>query len=292
MERKIFDGSQFVAAQKDQLINNINLLRKEEVIPKLTDVLVGNNPGSVNYARNKGESFKDVGMLLDVIELDENVGLETVIYKIRKVNEDYCNHATMVYMPLPERLHLEREKIVNTIKLDGDADSLRKDSPFLNPTATAGVQIVYEAREKVGGLKEKRTDETTITVIGATGTVGTPLIKELQRLGYSTLGCDKTTPDEELLHKSRLADILISVTGRKHSVTPLMFNGLAIIDIGFPEDVDPATQEKALFFAPSKGGVRHLTGYFLKLNVIKAAIMANDHKLALTNISILDYNSI
>lgn len=261
----IFDGRAF-ASQKESLLKlRVEKLKKKGKIPRLASILIGDNPASKLYVDLKKKAAKQIGVELAVYYLSHNKKTDEILKLIGSLNKDQEVDGIMIQLPLPEGLSKDKGRIINTIDYKKDVDGLRPDSPFLHPTSKAVVEILDRA-ELMLGKKPK-----TVCVIGATGMVGTPLVKELKKKKYQVIECSSETKNPG--DKTREADVLISAIGKANLLKGHMVkDGAVVIDVGSPRgDVQlNEVTKKASFITPVPGGVGPVTIACLLENLVEA----------------------
>ena len=263
----IFDGRKFAAEKETTLALRVIGLKARGVYPKLASILVGTDPASELYVNLKKKAAERIGAEVDIYFIKENSKLEDLLFLIRTLNEDETVHGIMIQMPIPGKMGEFKDKIVNSIVPEKDVDGLREDSQFLHPTSKAVIEIIEEAKKDMP-LKVK---PCKVVVVGATGMVGRPLVRELKEEKYEVVECNTKTIDLQGL--SLQADILVSVTGVPNIIKGDMIkNGAIVIDVGSPKgDVDFSEVEKiASFISPVPGGVGPVTITCLLENLISA----------------------
>jgi methylenetetrahydrofolate dehydrogenase (NADP+)/methenyltetrahydrofolate cyclohydrolase len=206
-----------------------------------------------------------LGCQVDIYNLPENVKFEELELLINTLNEDDTVHGIMIQMPLPDAIKSEKLIINNLIQKNKDVDGLRDDSDYLHPTSKAVMEILAM------GIYETKIDVITVCIVGSSGMVGRPLVKEFKKLGYIVLEADIET--EDLKQKTLQADAIISATGVMNLVTPEMVNeDTIVIDVGSPQgDISPLAKEKVSFATPVPNGVGPVTITCLAENLILAA---------------------
>lgn len=262
----IFDGKKFAAEKEFSLRIRVLGLKTRGVYPKLASIIIGDDPASVLYVNLKKKAAERIGAELDIYRLPEKTKLEDILLLIGTLNVDPNVHGIMVQMPLPERLAESREKIIMTVSPEKDVDGLQAESRFLHPTSKAVVEILDMAKKGLPEVTFKH-----VCVVGATGMVGAPLVKELKSEGYQVSECGKETSD--LSEKTLAADVLISTTGVPGLIKGSMVNkGAIVIDVGSPKgDIEfEAVSKKASFITPVPGGVGPVTISCLLENLISA----------------------
>ena len=251
----VFDGRVFAAQKEKGLKKKVADLRLRGVVPHLSSILIGADPASRLYVGLKKKAAERIGAGLDIYYLKENVKVSEVLRLINSLNNDQNIQGIMVQLPLPSSLSTAKAEIINSISSEKDVDGLRADSQFLHPTSKAVVDILKEAE------KELRIEPKSACVVGATGMVGAPLVKELRRLGY------------DLTHERETADVLISCTGKPSLIDGSVVKvGAIVIDVGSPKgDVEfESVSKKVGFITPVPGGVGPVTISCLLENLLEA----------------------
>lgn len=267
----IFNGKSFVSQKESDLIKEIERLRGKNIVPKLTSILVGDNPASVLYLNLKKKKAEKVGVAVDILKFETSVRFDELIHEIRKLNRDNSVHGIMIQLPLPSIFSKsQRDKIINAIAKKKDVDGLREDSPYLTPTVKAVLSALKEASNL--SLKKDDPNKYKVVVVGYKGFEGRKIFKVFKDMGYDVEGVDKKTEDLGLRTKS--ADVLISATGSRGLITKDMLKkGAVVIDVGAPHgDVKlKEVSEKVAFISPVPGGVGPMTIYYLLENLTAAA---------------------
>lgn len=260
----IFDGRLFAAEKEVSLGLKVLGLKARGVYPKLASILVGNNPASELYVNLKKKAAERIGAEVDIYFISEKTKLDEIILLIDTLNTDEDVHGIMVQLPLPKPISQFKDQIIEAIDPKKDVDGLRSNSQFLHPTSKAVVDILKFAEK---GLE---VSPKTVCVVGATGMVGTPLVKELRIEGYEVVECDSKTAD--LKEKTLKGEVLISTTGIPDLINKDMVKKDAIvIDVGSPKgDVEEGVEKKASFMTPVPGGVGPVTISALLENLISA----------------------
>jgi len=260
----IFDGRAYAAEKEANLAIRVLGLKTREVYPKLASILVGNDPASELYVNLKKKAAERIGVEVDIYLIKENSKPEDLMLLIKTLNEDDSVHGIMIQMPLPSGVQNSKSKILNTIAPQKDVDGLRPDSEFLHPTSKAVIDILNLAEV---GLSVK---PKLVAVVGATGMVGTPLVKELKIEGYEVIEASGKTDD--LSHNLKNAEVVISATGIPGLIKANMIKpGAIVIDVGSPNgDVELSATSHASFITPVPGGVGPVTITALLENLILA----------------------
>ena len=233
MNTSILSG---VEASKDlynSLEDRIAILKKQSIIPGLAAVLVGNNPASEIYVRNKTKKFEALGLKTDLFRLDENVSEEELLSLIDKLNTDSEFHGILVQLPLPK--HIDSEKVLNAIVPTKDVDGFHPENagllsigkPRFIPCTPKGMMFI---------LKHFNIDLNGkhVVVIGRSNIVGRPIsiLASLKELGNATVTlCHSGTKD--LKYFSKQADVLVAALGSPQFVdSSYIKKGACLIDVG------------------------------------------------------------
>lgn len=260
----IFDGKAFAAKKEKEIKKAVIKLKQRGVYPKLASILIGNNPASKLYVGLKKKAAERVGAELDIYFLPEKSPVEVILALIDSLNTDKTVSGIMVQLPLPGLVESKREEIINRIDSEKDVDGLRNDSKFLHPTSKAVIQILDKAKD------ELEIEVKKVCVVGSTGMVGAPLVKELKKERYEVVGCNQQTKD--LKKETLKADVLISTTGVQSLIKGEMVKEEAIvIDVGSPKgDVDfDEVSKRSAFITPVPGGVGPVTITCLLENLVQ-----------------------
>ncbi len=260
----IFDGRKFAEEKEATLAIRVLGLKARNVYPKLASILVGNNPASELYVNLKKKAAEKIGAEVDIYFIKENSKVDDLILLIDTLNVDETVNGIMIQLPLPKSFSKFKKQIIESINPAKDVDGLRDDSQFLHPTSKAVIDILKFA-EKGLDVKSK-----TICVVGATGMVGTPLVKVLKVEKYEVIEANTKTVD--LASKLENADVVISATGVSDLIKPDMIKTDAIvIDVGSPKgDVEMGVSKRASFITPVPGGVGPVTISSLLENLLSA----------------------
>ena len=248
--------------------------------PGLAVVIVGENPASQVYVRNKHKTCAELGITSEVISLPEDTTKDELLAKIDALNGDANIHGILVQLPLPDAIKKFSEEILNRIDPRKDVDGFHPvnvgklviGSPALVPCTPAGC---VEMLDLAGiGIDGKRA-----VIIGRSNIVGKPLFHLLLARHATVTVCHTHTKD--LAAIARDAEILVAASGKPNLVTADMVRpGATVIDVGINRiapkklvgDVDfDAAKEIAGAITPVPGGVGLLTVAMLMKNVVKAA---------------------
>ncbi len=251
---------------------------KHGYVPGLTVIIVGENPASVVYVRNKKKACLDVGMNSEVIEMPENTTEAELLACIDKLNADECVHGILVQLPLPS--HINEEAVINRITPDKDVDAFHPinvgkvmtgNFSFV-PCTPAGVMEM---------LKYKNIDIAGkhCVIIGRSNIVGKPQAMLMLKENATVTICHSKT--KNLSEVTRSADIIVAAVGRAKFVgADMVKEGAVVVDVGINRmddgklcgDVDyEAVEPIASYITPVPGGVGPMTITMLLKNTLTAA---------------------
>jgi methylenetetrahydrofolate dehydrogenase (NADP+)/methenyltetrahydrofolate cyclohydrolase len=275
----ILDGKKLSKKIRGKLKEEIKELReKVGRPPALAVVLVGNDPASEIYVRNKVKACREIGIRSIERRLPANTLQEELNQVVRELNEDDTVDGIIVQLPLPE--HLSCREVINFISPEKDVDGFHPVNAGkcllglydegLMPCTPAGVMKFFE--EYGIELQGKNA-----VMVGHSNIVGKPLANMLLNANATVSICHVYTDD--LAHYTRNADILCVATGVPHLIkADMVKEGAVVIDIGISRvngkivgDVDfERVKEKASAITPVPGGVGPMTITMLLFNTVKA----------------------
>lgn len=277
---RILYGKEFAARIKASAEHGAIALRERGVHPRLAVIIVGNDPASEVYVRNKQKTCAELDILSDHIALPTETTREELLARIDALNVDAAVHGILVQLPLPAALAAHEDEILSRIDPRKDVDGfhpmnvghLSIGAPGLRPCTPAGcIRMLEYAGIPIEGKHA--------VIIGRSNIVGKPMgMLLLERHATVTL-CHSRT--ENLAAITREADILVAAVGQPHFVTADMVKpGATVIDVGINRiapkklvgDVDfEAVEKVAGAITPVPGGVGLLTVAMLMENVVQAA---------------------
>ena len=277
---RILYGKEFAARIKASAEHGAIALRERGVHPRLAVIIVGNDPASEVYVRNKQKTCEELGILSDHIALSAETSKEDLLARIDALNADAAVHGILVQLPLPAALASCEEEVLSRIDPRKDVDGfhpvnvgyLSIGAPGLRPCTPAGCIRMLE----YAGI---RMEGAHAVIIGRSNIVGKPMAMLLLERHATVTLCHSRT--ENLAAITRSADILVAAVGQPHFVTADMVKpGATVIDVGINRiapkklvgDVDfAAVSEVAGAITPVPGGVGLLTVAMLMENVVQAA---------------------
>ena len=279
MTAKIIDGLIVSQKVKQDLKAQIDKLAKEDIIPCLATILVGEDPPSMVYVNNKQKSANSIGIRTLDHRLDNTVSEYELIQLIQKLNFDTSVHGILLQLPLPG--HLDKYTIINKIDPKKDVDGLT----FVN----AGLLLSNRARlipcTPLGIMKlfdyyNIDLDGSNVLIINRSNLVGKPLVSLLLEKNATVSVAHTHTKD--LSNYTKNADIVITGVGKRESFTltaEMIKDDSTIIDVGTNRlngklcgDVDfQNVKEKARYITPVPGGVGPMTICMLLKNTVEAS---------------------
>lgn len=275
---EIIDGKRISKEVRAEIAAECQALGERGIVPGLAVVIVGSDPASQVYVRNKKKACEEVGFHSEVYELPEATTEEELLALVRRLNADDNIHGILVQLPLPK--HLNDEIIIANIDPAKDVDAFHPSNvgkimigeyDFL-PCTPAGVMVMLEKSGIEISGKE-------CVVVGRSNIVGKPQAMLLLHANGTVTICHSRT--KNLAEVTRRADILVVAIGKADFVTgDMVKEGAVVIDVGMNRksdgkltgDVDFASVEpKASYITPVPGGVGPMTITMLLRNTLTSA---------------------
>ena len=289
MTATIIDGKLMAEQIRAEIADGVARLKETAgVTPGLAAVLVGDDPASAVYVRNKRRACDEAGMFSDTLQLPAETSQDELIDVVRRLNDDSRFHGILVQLPLPP--HIEERDVILAIDPDKDVDGMHPVSggrllagaPRFLPATPAGVQQMLVRSGNDPGGKH-------VVVVGRSNIVGKPLALLLMQkapgANATVTVCHTGTPNTADL--TRQADVVVAAIGRPRALTADMVrDGAVVIDVGINRVDDPtrktgyrlvgdvdydAVAEKASAITPVPGGVGPMTIAMLLANTLRAA---------------------
>jgi len=285
----VIDGKAIAAEIRSEVQVSVSeLTRDTGIVPGLAVVLVGDNPASQVYVRNKQKSASEIGMNPMDIKFHQDVDSATIEAQLDQLNEDESVHGILVQLPLPD--HLDEKSIIRRINPMKDVDGLHPENVGLLlagtsrfvPATPAGIQeLLIRTNNNPSGQH--------VVVCGRSDIVGKPisalLLQKNQSANATVTICHTGTKDMGAI--TRQADILIAAVGIPELITAdMVSDGVVVIDVGINRKPDASKKtgyklvgdveyigvsEKASAITPVPGGVGPMTIAMLLYNTMKAA---------------------
>ena len=275
---EIIDGKELAKKIRKELKKDVDKLKEKGVNPKLAVIMVGNDPGSTVYVRNKSKACEKVGIEFEEFLFEENITEETLLETIEKLNKDDSVHGILLQCPVPK--HIDVNKAFRTISPNKDVDGFNPinvgnltigEDAFVSCTPYGVVKMLEEYNIETEGKNA--------VILGRSNIVGKPMIQCMLNKNSTVTVCHSRTKDIGEVIKR--AHIVIAAIGKPKFVKADMIkDGAVVIDVGINRledgsicgDVDyEAISPKASFITPVPGGVGPMTIAMLLNNVVKAA---------------------
>ena len=277
MAAQILDGKAMSASLRAEITERVAKLKERGVTPGLAVILVGNDPASEIYVRNKGNGCAETGMYSRTISMPEETSQEELEAAIDALNADDAIHGILVQLPLPK--HLDEQAALAKILPEKDVDGFHLINAGHMLTGTDGV-VACTPRGALYMIKSTgmNLSGAEAVVIGRSNIVGKPMAMLLMRENCTVTICHSRT--KNLAGHTRRADILVAAVGKAGFVTADMVKpGAVVIDVGINRvdgkvrgDVDfESVKEVAGWITPVPGGVGKMTITMLLMNTVEAA---------------------
>jgi len=275
---KIIDGIALSAQLRSDIAARAAVLTARSVTPGLAVILVGEDPASAVYVRNKVKACADTGIRSVFEKYDATLSEADLLARIAALNTDPTVHGILVQMPLPR--HINPHKVIEAISTTKDVDGYATLSAGELMTGQDG----FRPCTPYGCMKLIETTGVDLrgkhaVVIGRSNTVGKPMALLLLQANATVTICHSATAD--MGHHTRQADVVVAAVGKRNVLTADMVKpGAIVIDVGMNRndegklcgDVDFAgVSQVASHITPVPGGVGPMTITMLLVNTIEAA---------------------
>lgn len=276
----VIDGKALAAKMQAALAEKTARLKAEKgLVPGLVVILVGEDPASQVYVRNKERSALAAGFKSEVVRVPASISEEELLELIERYNQDDVWHGILVQLPLPA--HISEEKVLLAIDPDKDVDGFHPTNmgkfwsghPVMIPSTPAGIMEMF--KEYQIDLEGK-----TALVIGRSNIVGKPMAQLLLDANATVTIAHSRT--KNLAELARQADILVVAIGRGHFVTKEFVKpGAVVIDVGMNRDENgkligdvkyDGVAEVASHITPVPGGVGPMTITMLMEQTYEACV--------------------
>ena len=277
MTARIIDGKSIAKELHESLAPRVAALKEQGITPGLTVIVIGDDPASAIYVRNKERACVKLGMNSQVLRFPAETTQEEILNTVRLLNQDDSVHGILVQLPLP--WHIDEQAVLRAIDPDKDVDGfhamnagrLMNGEPGFVACTPKGVMRLLE----VSGVE---LDGKNAVVVGCSNIVGKPMALLLLQKNCTVTIAHSHTKD--LAAVTRSADILVVAVGRAGFITGDMIKpGAAVMDVGINRvdgkvvgDVDfESAKEVASCITPVPGGVGAMTIAMLMENTVEAA---------------------
>ncbi|MDF9788022.1 bifunctional methylenetetrahydrofolate dehydrogenase/methenyltetrahydrofolate cyclohydrolase FolD [Polynucleobacter sphagniphilus] len=284
MPAQLLDGNALSKKIRAEIAARSAIATAKGVRPGLAVIVVGDNPASQVYVRNKVKACEEVGFHSVLESYSAELGEDELLARIATLNADPSIHGILVQLPLPEHIASERvlEAIAPSKDVDGfhvaNAGALMVGQPEFIPCTPYGCMKILESIDyPIRGARA--------VIVGASNIVGKPMALLLLQAGATVTICNSKTRD--LAHHTKEADILVVATGKPKMITgDMVKTGAVVIDVGInrlPDgklcgDIDFDTAKYiAGWITPVPGGVGPMTITMLLMNTLEAAEKAAKH---------------
>ncbi|MCO6322958.1 bifunctional methylenetetrahydrofolate dehydrogenase/methenyltetrahydrofolate cyclohydrolase FolD [Staphylococcus epidermidis] len=266
MVAKILDGKQIAKEYRQRLKNQVNDLKEYGFTPKLSVILVGNDGASQSYVKSKKKAAEKIGMISEIIHLDESTSEEVVLSELNRLNNDDTVSGILVQVPLPKQV--SEQKVLEAINPEKDVDGFHPinigklyidEQTFVPCTPLGIMEILKHADINLEGKNG--------VVIGRSHIVGQPVSKLLLQANATVTILHSRTKNMNAHLKQ--ADVIVSAVGQPGLVTKEnVKKGAVIIDVGNTPDENgklkgdvayDEVKEIASAITPVPGGVGPLT---------------------------------
>jgi len=284
LDTKILSGIEASHALYDSLHDRIHALKEKGITPGLAAILVGEDPASQIYVRNKTKRFDALGLKSDLYRLEDSVSEQELLDLIAKINADDSFHGILVQLPLPK--HIDSDKVIHAIDPKKDVDGFHPENagllsigrPRFVPCTPKGIMFI---------LKHFNVDLNGkhVVVVGRSNIVGRPVsvLSSLKSLGNATVTlCHSGTSD--LKYFTKQADVVVAAMGSPEFLdASFIKEGACLVDVGINRierdgksiivgDVNqPSVTDKASSLTPVPRGVGPMTIAMLVENTIVSA---------------------
>lgn len=244
-----------------------NLKKRKMPSLSIAVVLVGRDPASMSFLKQKAEAAKFLGIDFEVFLFPKNIGAAELRGEISKLNRSKSIGGIIIQLPLPK--HINRDLMLNAISPDKDVDALSEKAKVLAPTAEA-VKIIFK-KYKINFQNKK------ILIVGRGELVGGPIFNWLSKIAKKVEIVDETQKDILSLY-TRRADIIITGVGKAKLINGVMIKRDAVlIDFGFEKKADQifgdfdfqSAKKKAKLITPVPGGMGPMSVAMIFKNFLK-----------------------
>jgi methylenetetrahydrofolate dehydrogenase (NADP+)/methenyltetrahydrofolate cyclohydrolase len=278
MSAQLIDGKALSRQLRTQVSDRVAALRSRGVTPGLAVILVGDNPASEVYVRNKVLACQDTGMHSVLEKYEASMSEAELLARVEALNQDPSIHGILVQLPLPP--HIDAHKVIESISPAKDVDGFH--------VASAGALMVgqtgflpctpYGCMKMLESIGYELSGKHAV-VIGRSNIVGKPMAMMLLQKDATVTVCHSRTPD--LKAQTLQADVIVAAVGKRKVLTADMVKpGAVVIDVGMNRDDDgklcgdvdfEGVRQVAGWITPVPGGVGPMTITMLMVNTLESA---------------------
>jgi len=278
MTAQLIDGNALSRQLRTQVAERVGALKAQGLTPGLAVILVGENPASQVYVRNKVKACEDTGMHSVLEKYEASMTESELLARVEALNNDPSIHGILVQLPLPA--HMDAQKVIEAISPAKDVDGFHIASAGALMTGMAGFWPCtpygcMKMLESIGyDLRGKHA-----VVIGRSNIVGKPMALMLLQQNATVTICHSATPDLKAM--TLQADVIVAAVGKRKVLTADMVKpGAVVLDVGMNRDeagklcgdVDfDGVKEVASWITPVPGGVGPMTITMLMVNTLESA---------------------
>ena len=266
MTAVIIDGKHSAAKLRAEVADKVATLKEQGIVPGIVSIIVGNDPASKTYLKNKQKVAQQMGFHADLLELEETISQQMLMDIIEGFNHNPRIHGIVVQMPLPK--HMNTKEVMLSIKHEKDIDGfhphnlgmlVHRDEHIIPSTPRGVMRLLRDYNVDLKGKK--------VVVVGQSTIVGRPLaLLALDQQATVTV-CTSNTPD--LKKETLQADVLFSAAGKIGLITAEhVKEGAVVIDVGVNYDENgrmcgdvcfEEVSQKASMITPVPGGIGPMT---------------------------------
>ncbi len=278
MTAQLIDGNALSKQLRSQVAARAQALKAKGIVPGLAVVLVGDNPASQVYVRNKVKACEDAGLHSVLEKYDAHLSESDLLARVEALNQDASIHGILVQLPLPA--HIDAQKVIEAISPAKDVDGFHIASAGALMTGMKGFWpcTPYGCMKMLESIGYKLKSKHAV-VIGRSNIVGKPMALMLLQQNATVTICHSATPDLKAM--TLQADVIVAAVGKRNVLTADMVKpGAVVLDVGMNRndegklcgDVDfDGVKEVASYITPVPGGVGPMTITMLLVNTLEAA---------------------
>ncbi|WP_271010243.1 bifunctional methylenetetrahydrofolate dehydrogenase/methenyltetrahydrofolate cyclohydrolase FolD [Paucibacter sp. B51] len=279
MTAQLIDGNALSQQVRAEVAQRAAALTAQGLKPGLAVVLVGDNPASQVYVRNKVKACADAGLHSVLEKYDASMSEAELLARVEALNKDPAIHGILVQLPLPK--HIDDHKVIEAISPAKDVDGFAIESAGALMVGETGFKACtpYGCMKMLESIGMKDLRGKHAVVIGRSNIVGKPMAMMLLQANATVTVCHSGTAD--LAQHTRQADIVVAAVGKRNVLTADMVKpGAVVIDVGMNRndegklcgDVDFAgVKDVAGWITPVPGGVGPMTITMLLVNTLESA---------------------